>query len=54
MKNETMKKDNEMKVIRRKTYVQVTADFYPDGRMRPTTITWMAATSEERVMSSSS
>lgn len=24
----------------RKTYVQVTADFYPDGRMRPTLITW--------------
>ena len=24
----------------RKTYVKVTADFYPDGRLRPVTMTW--------------
>ena len=41
MKNETMKKDTEMKVVMRKTYVQVTADFYPDGRLRPSEIIWM-------------
>ena len=39
MKNDVKK--NELKVVLRKTYVQVTADFYPDGRLRPTKITWM-------------
>ncbi|SCW43734.1 hypothetical protein SAMN02910456_01129 [Ruminococcaceae bacterium YRB3002] len=24
----------------RKTYVKVTADFYPDGRLRPVVVTW--------------
>ena len=41
MKNETMKNETEMKVVVRKTYVQVTADFYPDGRLRPAEIIWM-------------
>ena len=40
MKNETAKKDSNMKIVMKKTYVQVTADFYPDGRLRPSKITW--------------
>ena len=39
MKNDVKK--NELKVVLKKTYVQVTADFYPDGRLRPTMITWV-------------
>lgn len=40
MKNEAAKKENNMTIVWRKTYVQVTADFYPDGRLRPSVITW--------------
>ena len=40
MKNEARKQENNMKIVWRKTYVQVTADFYPDGRLRPSVITW--------------
>lgn len=29
-----------MKETTRKVYVQVTADFFPDGQLRPTMITW--------------
>ena len=40
MKNEAANNENKMKIVMRKTYVQVTADFYPDGRLRPSVITW--------------
>ena len=41
MKNEVAKQENKMTIVLKKTYVQVTADFYPDGRLRPSCITWM-------------
>ena len=40
MKNENRKQEINTMTVLKKTYVQVTADFYPDGRLRPTKITW--------------
>lgn len=40
MKDEVRPQEkNTTRIVFKKTYVQVTADFYPDGRLRPSSIT---------------